>query len=72
MVEIEEDLSEECSGYFIVESAEVMCAESEEDIITTLKEMLGEHLVTYSIRKATWKEKRAYIAQQKLRATLCS
>lgn len=71
VVEIEEDISADCSGY-IVESSEIMCAKSERDIITTLHEILGEHLVTFSIRKATWAEKRAYKARQKERASFAN
>ena len=60
VVEIEEDMSAECNGSFIAESSEVMCAKSEAEVIRTLHEMLGKHLVTFSIRKATRAERRAY------------
>jgi hypothetical protein len=60
VVEIEEDISAECDGCFIVESSEVMCAKSETEIRLALELKLGEHLVTYSIRKATWAERREY------------
>lgn len=60
VVEIEEDMTAELTGRYIVESSEIMCAESEEEIINDLEAELGKHLVTYAIRRATWKERRAY------------
>ena len=70
VVEVEEDISAECDGRFIVESAEIMCAKNEMDIIKTLKEMMGNHLVSFSIRKANFRERREYKRQQAHRATI--
>ena len=60
VVEIEEDMSADLTGRNIVESSGIMCAECEDEIIASLYRDLGKHLVTYSIRKATWAERRAY------------
>ena len=59
VVEIEEDITADLRGY-IVESSEVVCAESEEEIVAKLTQTLGEHLVSYSIRRATWLERLKY------------
>lgn len=66
VVEIEEDMSAECDGRYIAESAEIMCAKSEQDIVNLLHAMLGNHLVTYSIRPATWRERREYKKTHKI------
>lgn len=65
VVEVEEDITADLRGY-IVESYEVICAESAEEIVAKLRQTLGEHLVTYHIRRATLRERREYERVTKL------
>lgn len=46
--------------YFMDDEAEMFYAESPEAVEQEIKEVLGEHLISCYIRKATWAERRYY------------
>ena len=46
--------------YFGDDESEMFHAESPEAVEREVREVLGDHLITLSVRKATWKERRHY------------
>jgi hypothetical protein len=59
VVEIEEDITADLSGYYETSSA-MMYAENREAIKRELEQKLGSHLIAIHIRKASWRERREY------------
>jgi hypothetical protein len=43
---------------FLDDEYEMFCARNEEAVAQELREVLGEHLLAYEIRRATWTERR--------------
>lgn len=44
--------------YFYEDEYEMFCADSIEAVEREIQKTLGEHLIAYEIRKATWAERR--------------
>lgn len=55
--------------YFMEEESEIFYAQSAEAVEREVKEVLGEHLIAVTVRKATWGERR-YCRKNKIQPSI--